>query len=161
MAESPSREQDDTLRSTEAWQRRLLPLMSRMLIALAVFFFVATCVQLYFIEREVKNGPTLPREASWQLLQADGAAVRSEPLRAAELRALVALEWASMDNHAHQARVFLMTRTWLNYLGFVTGMILALMGAVFVPRVKWSASPLPTRRRRDLFPERLRYPGRE
>jgi len=42
------------------------------------------------------------------------------------------LEANALARRYHQANVVLMARAWTSYLGFVTGMILALVGAVFV-----------------------------
>jgi hypothetical protein len=49
-----------------------------------------------------------------------------------EFKALAILEAGALDRRYHQANVLLMSRVWARYLGFVTGMILALVGAVFI-----------------------------
>jgi hypothetical protein len=50
----------------------------------------------------------------------------------AEFRTLASLDASILDRRYHQANVQLMGRLWTSYLGFVTGMILALVGAVFI-----------------------------
>jgi len=46
--------------------------------------------------------------------------------------AKVLLEANAMHRRYHQASVVLMARVWTSYLGFVTGMVLAIIGAVFI-----------------------------
>ena len=119
-------------RSLALWQRRLLPLMVGMLVVLTAFFFVASCLQLAFLQNEIRRGPQFFHEESWSLLGKANDAFKRDPLQAAELKALIALEWASLERNYHQASVLLLARIWMNYLGFVTGMTLALVGAAFV-----------------------------
>jgi hypothetical protein len=45
---------------------------------------------------------------------------------------LVALEVHVLQQRYHQANISIMSRLWVRYLGFVTGMILAFMGAIFI-----------------------------
>jgi hypothetical protein len=42
------------------------------------------------------------------------------------------LEKNLIERRYNQAKLTLMTRTWISYIGFITGMLLALMGATFV-----------------------------
>jgi hypothetical protein len=51
---------------------------------------------------------------------------------AARFNALAILEANAVERRYHQANVLLMSRVWARYLGFVTGMILALVGAAFI-----------------------------
>jgi len=48
------------------------------------------------------------------------------------LRTSALLEANVIARRYHQANVLLMSRVWANYLGFVTGMTLALVGAAFI-----------------------------
>jgi hypothetical protein len=48
------------------------------------------------------------------------------------LRLAATLERNTVARRYHQANVTLMARVWTHYLGFVTGMTLALVGAAFV-----------------------------
>jgi len=50
----------------------------------------------------------------------------------ARLRAMIALEANTLERRHHQANVLLMSQLWIRYLGFVTGMILALVGTAFI-----------------------------
>ena len=51
---------------------------------------------------------------------------------ASKQQALILLEDNALQRRHHQANVLLMSRIWVKYLGFVTGMILAFVGAVFI-----------------------------
>ena len=113
--------------SEHRWQVRLLPLMSRMIIGLTVFFFAASLGQLIYLDRAVEHVPT----TDFARLGI-GAPDAAQRLASPEFRVLASLDAALLERKYHQANVFLMGRLWTSYLGFVTGMILALVGAVFI-----------------------------
>ena len=48
-----------TARGEAAWQKRLLPLMVIMLVTLTAFFFVASFVQLYYLQTRIEHAPQL------------------------------------------------------------------------------------------------------
>ncbi len=116
---------NDDARRTRQWQGRLLPLMIRMLVGLTLFFFVASLLQLAFLHASIRESPRLDVA---DVVEAHGDGDRL----AADLRALVILESNALERRYHQANVLLMSRVWRRYLGFVTGMILALVGAAFI-----------------------------
>jgi hypothetical protein len=96
-------------------------------VTLAVFFFLASFMQLAYLHQSIERTPVLDpsvilgaEKDSWQ---------QTLP---AEFKALAILEAGALDRRYHQANVLLMSRVWARYLGFVTGMILALVGAVFI-----------------------------
>ena len=41
----------------EQWSRKLLPLMSWMLVILTAFFFVASAIQLVYLHKEIRSTP--------------------------------------------------------------------------------------------------------
>ncbi len=105
--------------------------MARMVLGLTVFFFIASCVQLIYLHWTIRNSPQLNLRPS-AFYSATADAGEEQKLAAARLQALVDLEAYSLRRHTHQANVLLMARVWTHYLGFVTGMILALVGAAFI-----------------------------
>lgn len=133
---------DLSIRQREAWLRRMLPWMIGMVFGLTIFFFVASAAQLAYLHYEIKKAPDTdaPFALSEQLLQgAPGsgdtkAALGGAPqtLPAAAIATLTALERSAMQRRYHQANVLLMSRVWTSYLGFVTGMVLAMVGAIFI-----------------------------
>jgi hypothetical protein len=114
------------------WQKSLLPLMRGMLIGLTLFFFLASCLQLIYLHRSILNSPKVDTHEVLSLLLVGPHSTNEEILAATQLKAVVTLEATSLDLQYHQAGVLLMSRLWTTYLGFVTGMILALVGATFV-----------------------------
>jgi hypothetical protein len=124
------------------WQKQLLPLMSGMLIALTAFFFVASFLQLYYLQNRIEHAPQLdlgPAMANLDSLESElsKSGVRDEAvierrIEAAKWRSLLLLESNVMQRRYHQAGVLLISRIWTRYLGFVTGTMLALVGAAFI-----------------------------
>ena len=111
----------------QRWQRRLLPVMIRMVVGLTFFFFAASLAQLIYLNRVIERVPQL--DLTKLGITAPGA---TEAISSPEFRILASLDASTIDRRYHQANVQLMARLWTSYLGFVTGMILALVGAVFI-----------------------------
>lgn len=112
--------------------------MMGMLIVLAAVFFVGSFVQLVYLNYQMANPPTLHPA---QLL--DDAVCRnfaspdrmisaSQCARLQQERALIVLESNVVDRRYHQANAIVMFSVWSRYLGFVTGMTLAMVGAAFI-----------------------------
>ena len=97
-----------------------------------LFFFLATCVQLYLLNQSIQNEPKVDTQAALSLLSLGPNPTSQEILAATRLKGAVTLEAANIDNQFHQGGVLLMSRVWTTYLGFITGMIIALVGAAFV-----------------------------
>jgi len=120
-------------REVSKWQAKLLPYMLRMLTGLTLFFFLASCIQLYILHNQIIQTPALNIDSTFYALDNDQSQLTaSEKLERARWKTLVALESNVLARRYHQAEVLLMSRIWTSYLGFVTGMILALVGATFI-----------------------------
>ncbi len=113
------------------WQRKLLPLMVRMLIGLAGFFFAASLVQLGYLHWRMEQSSTLDLTHVRQVLATTPGMAEIDRRETAALLLRGSIEADAMQRRHHQARVLLMARTWTVYLGFVTGMSLALLGSAF------------------------------
>jgi hypothetical protein len=98
-----------------------------MIVGLTIFFFAASLVQLYYLDTRIEKLPA-PDYVRYGLAPDTARVAQPSP----ELRLLASLDLTLMERRYHQANVFLMGRLWISYLGFVTGMILALVGAVFI-----------------------------
>jgi hypothetical protein len=123
----------DSLSSLSAtWQKDLLPLMRRTLTGLTLFFFCATCLQLVYLNQSILSAPKVDVHEAVSLLSVGPQSTNQEILAAARLKAVLSLEATALNSQYHQAGVLLMSRLWTTYLGFVTGMILALVGAAFI-----------------------------
>jgi hypothetical protein len=115
-----------------AWQTNLLPLMTYMIVGLAIFFFLASFVQLAYLHWSILGGSRADACEPLDVLSHDSLLTPEEVLSASRLQMLATLECFVLERRYHQANVSLMSSVWIRYLGFVTGMILALVGASFV-----------------------------
>lgn len=99
-------------RELASWQRKLQPWLTGIVTAVLAFFLVATAVQLIRLETRITS------------------------FRPADLPGVTdpaaTFESYSIQRRFHMAGVLLIGRLWVIYLGFVTGMILSLVGAAFI-----------------------------
>jgi hypothetical protein len=114
------------------WQEKLLPLMTYMLLGLTIFFFLASLGQLIYLHRSILRGTQIESQVVPDLLSQQIHDSSEELLAAGRLQALTALELNALERRYHQANVLLMSGVWVRYLGFVTGMTMALVGATFI-----------------------------
>jgi hypothetical protein len=114
-----------------AWQSRLLPFVLGVLSLLTLFACVANVLQVYEVEKHIESTHEVDIN---NLLPATiaGTPTASEQLLYARWRTLVALEANAVESRYHQASMLLMTRVYIVFLGFTTGMVLAMVGATFI-----------------------------
>jgi hypothetical protein len=124
--------QGNNPRHLARWRTRLLPFMIGMVTALAGFFFVASCVQLIYLHKAIQNAPTFQIEESLNQLTPTAQTQPETALAVSRFALLAKLEAYSLLRHYHQTNISLLQRVWTQFLGFVTGMILALVGATFI-----------------------------
>jgi hypothetical protein len=117
---------------TRKWQERLLPLMSRMIVGLTLFFFIASFAQLLYLQAEIGRDATFALSPAALGPAAAASAPVGDQIAAARFRAAAEMELQVVTRRYRQATVLLMSRVWTLYLGFVTGMTLALVGAAFI-----------------------------
>jgi hypothetical protein len=126
-ASTPRAESKDALR----WQRKLLPFMIGFMVALAVAFFAMSIYDVLQVKDAVfmEHGENIRA-----IMQSRVAARPGESRTAAEStqEALLLLESDALDKRYHQASALLMSRIWTKHLSFLTGMVLALLGATFI-----------------------------
>jgi len=106
-----------------AWQNRILPYMVGAVVFFALFFLLASMYQLYSLKTDIQSAPKIHSELLYQ---------DHLPFDRQRWNSLVALEVHVLQQRYHQANISIMSRLWVRYLGFVTGMILAFMGAIFI-----------------------------
>jgi len=114
------------------WQERLLPTMNGLLIGLTLFFFITTFGQMAYLHWSILQSPPVDinQEAGNALL--DSAQTFEDQMQARELDVRSRMEVYIVTQRYRQVSVQLMAGLWTRYLGFITGMILALVGASFV-----------------------------
>lgn len=119
-------------RGMSAWQERLLPLMTGLLIGLTVFFFAASFGQLIYLHWNIARTPQVDLAPAPEADPAGLALSFEQLMQARRLDLESRLEANLIERRYHIASVAMMSGLWVRYLGFVTGMILALVGASFV-----------------------------
>ncbi|MDZ7344736.1 MAG: hypothetical protein ONA90_09530, partial [candidate division KSB1 bacterium] len=108
--------------ATQRWQARIRPWMQVVVTGTIVFFLIASGWQIWYIHQRIVQAPELKLD-----FPTSAPAAEQE-----QWRSLTKLEAYSIQQRYHQANVILMSRIWTTYLGFVTGMILAIVGAAFI-----------------------------
>jgi uncharacterized membrane protein len=118
-------------RELARWQRKLLPFMSRFLVVMAIGFFAISLVDVYEMRNFVKNESTQAiRTKIEELLRVQGNRPGADVDVAQQ--ALLLLEADALDKRYRQASALLMSRIWTRQLAFITGMVLAFIGSVFI-----------------------------
>jgi hypothetical protein len=119
-------------REVSQWQRKLLPFMIRFMVVIAIGFFALSAYDVYEMQRFVAS------ENSGNLSGRVEAMVRTNSVAQAMTtedtiqQSLLVLEAAAMESRYRQASALLMSRIWTRQLAFLTGMVLAFLGAVFI-----------------------------
>ncbi|MBL0341309.1 MAG: hypothetical protein IPP71_10445 [Bacteroidetes bacterium] len=108
------------------WQSSLLPFMKYSIIGFFIFFFVASFFQLYSLHDKMNYTIQL------SVPQFDLKSDNKEEFEKQKYQTLVLLEEYGLKRRYHQANIGLMMGAWIKYLGFMTGMMLSLCGAVFI-----------------------------
>lgn len=118
-------------RGRYGWQRTLLPFMVLMVSGLSIFFFWISLTQLEALQQRIEQAPRVDLAPALDV-QDETVLAGGNRLLYVQWKTLALLEAHALERRYHQANVLLMSRTWIRYLGFITGMILALVGAAFI-----------------------------
>jgi hypothetical protein len=111
------------------WQYRLLPWAIGLLIALAIFFFISSWIQFERLSTSMQTRPVDQIERTFEQYEAKSGGADLDYLKW-KTRAL--LERKVIESRYNQVNGTLLLRTWTRHLGFLTGMILAFMGGIFI-----------------------------
>jgi hypothetical protein len=95
-------------------------------------FFLISLVQIAYLHWRIEQSPKVDLHEPLSVLAATRFTSPEESTQVADKMAMTLLEANALDRRYHQASVALMARVWTSYLGVVTGMVLAIMGAVFI-----------------------------
>lgn len=114
------------------WQRRVLPLMLWMIVVLAAFFFFATAIQLWKLNESIRLGPNLPTAQILREQSCPAGRTAAECLALRKTDTAALLEADVVAKRYYQGTQLLTASIWSRYLGFITGMTLALIGAAFI-----------------------------
>ena len=119
-------------RELRRWQNRLMPVMIWLMIGMTIFFFVATFIQMAYIHWSMLRIPPVDLSPAIEDAQTNHNMTFNELIDSREREIAGRLEAYLVERRYHQASVLLMSGVWIRYLGFVTGMMLALVGASFI-----------------------------
>lgn len=113
----------------EAWQRLLLPFMVGSLIVMGLLFFGLTLWNFRDLQGRLEYR-TVDIQAVLEALQQDPVASKDPTYRDWYVRAV--LEESTLKHRYRQNSAVIHARVWTRYMGFLTGMVLALSGCVFI-----------------------------
>lgn len=115
------------------WQRRLLPIMIAMTIFATAGFLFFSLLDNYHVRRDIEGAPQLDLTNFLASVNCagDGVSVAQRDT-CAHWKVAVLLEQQTINRRYHQANVALLVRVSVKYLGFLTGMLMSMVGAVFV-----------------------------
>ena len=131
MTKAP--EVTESLSENQRISRRLMPWARRMIVALTAFFLVASLSQLVYLHLRIENAPSLNlKETIHKRINTLESDSNADFVSLVQFESLALLEEHALNRRYHQANVLLMSRIWISYLSFVTGMILCLVGASFI-----------------------------
>ena len=113
-----------------AWQRRLLPFMIGAVVLLGAAFFMLSVLGALQMSRFLTQDPndSISDRISATLATSEKQGASSNEMQ----HGLLMLEADALEKRYRQASALLMSRIWTRQLAFNTGMVLALIGAVFI-----------------------------
>ena len=114
------------------WQRRLLPFTTRFLVIIAIAYFALSVFEVYEMQRVVRDDTAGKVRAEIETMANAGMATPTAEPAEIVWRSLLLMEADAMDKRYRQASALLMSRIWTKQLSFVTGMVLAFIGALFI-----------------------------
>ena len=117
--------------SEERWQNRMAPLMVGALVLTAIFFAAVMLLRFSSIERTLQDPPQSQIAIPWTRAGLEPASWRDQR-DMASIQADFILEREIIARRYRQASAMLSLRLWTRLMGFLTGMILAMVGAAFI-----------------------------
>jgi hypothetical protein len=107
--------------------------MAVVLTLASVAFLIVSLLETNQVRAQIASAPTLTLPAEVARLSCVGPGLTAGQQQACvRWKVLVQLEAYTIARRYHQANAALIVRAWIKYLGFLTGMILAIVGAVFI-----------------------------
>jgi hypothetical protein len=119
-------------REVSRWQRKLLPFMIRFMVVIAIGFFALSTYDVYELRRFVANDSSGGLRARVDEMVRARAGAQANTAGDLVQQSLLVLEADAMENRYRQASALLMSRIWTRQLAFLTGMVLAFIGSIFI-----------------------------
>lgn len=106
-------------------------------------FTVVSYLQVSDMNERITSSETMDLHLLWQKQPDDSVLTGADYMNLQRWRALTAMENMAMTKRYQQGGLLIITRIFTKYLGFLTGMIMAIAGAVFIiGRIKEDQSDL-------------------
>ena len=106
--------------------------MTSMLVAMTIFACVANLYQVRYVQEHIETKDHFDPNLIREMLAPKGGETSAETFAYARWVTIASLENAAMESRYHQASVMFLSRIYIVFLGFATGMVLALVGASFI-----------------------------
>lgn len=116
---------------SKRWQAAMAPLMVAMVVVTAVFFAVITVWKVGTLEAAINRPISATAPVAWTASSLAPSNF-AEQIELATIQAQYGLEREVIARRYAQGNLAFQNRVWTRFMGFVTGMILALVGAAFV-----------------------------
>lgn len=119
--------------SKAQWQRLLLPTMIGTVIVAAVAFLTFSLIDAWSVRTSIRSARDLDLHRELAAVNcSDATTSPAERGLCLQWKSAVLLEQHTINRRYHQANVAMLVRASVKYLGFLTGMLMSLVGAVFV-----------------------------
>lgn len=119
-------------RDTIAWQKRLLPFAVTAISLMAIFFFISSIVQIDRLSDRITPPPNDKIEKTLAAFESKSPDASLANLDYIKWKSLILLEQETVNHRYAQVNATLLLRAWTRNIGFLTGMIMALIGAIFI-----------------------------
>ena len=127
------RREDARTRAQERWQRSLLPMMIGTVIVATLAFLALSLLDTWSVRNRIAQAPVMDVSRDLASVNCRDMTMNADERGLClQWKVAVLLEQATINRRYHQANVALLVRVSVKYLGFLTGMLMSLVGAVFV-----------------------------
>jgi hypothetical protein len=116
-------------REDRKWQESLRTFMVVSVVAMGIVFFGATIVHFQSLRKWIEHDPPDIQLQMQEFERATGGKADNEQR---EWHARMLLESHALNQRYRQNGAVIYSRVWSGYMGFLTGMVLALCGCVFI-----------------------------
>lgn len=120
----------DVGQGSPSWQARMVPFMVAIVVAAGTFFASVAVWKFNDLEARMERQPSDPPAIIWVRPGVDLAF--DQQIEVSTIIAKYNLERESIARRYTQARFIIEARLWTRFLGFITGMLLSLIGGAFV-----------------------------
>ncbi len=112
----------------EIWQNKLLPFVKTMLLFFSIFFVVGSSIHIIVLNNKIFDFEEISineKLSNYEMQSPIDSEITKWLTRAI-------LEEHIVNKRYHQASILLMSRMWLQYLSFLIGLIMVMVGSIFI-----------------------------